>query len=190
MPLKNKIYDFQWVKLIQDYTCYTKKKLMAELMRPRGKPFDIKKISKVQTMCMDLYDELISNPRKINVFKKLTLKIKEQKLKKLLLSQWRIFLRNTEVWNLLQSLYTEQSRKFNLLSLSHSIENLMLRCWELRYVRNKCAYDTSLNNKKVSSTYRLYNNSGQLYKYILYKYILYINPVNLVHIETLFNGVN
>ena len=33
----------------------------------------------------------------------------------------------------------------------------MLGCWELRYVRNKCAWDTSLNNKNVSPTHRLYN---------------------------------
>ena len=76
------------------------------------------------------------------------------------------FLRNTEVWNLLQSLYTAQSRKFDLLSLSSSIENGMRRCRDLRYVENICACDTSLNNKKVSSTYRLHNiglnNSGQL----------------------------
>ena len=42
----------------------------------------------------------------------------------------------------------------------------MLGCWEFRYVKNKCAWDTSLNNKKVSSTYRLYNiglnNAGKL----------------------------
>ena len=50
-----------------------KKKLMAELMRPRGKPFDIKKNFKyLNSRCKALYDELILNPRKINIFKKLT----------------------------------------------------------------------------------------------------------------------
>ena len=56
--------------------------LMAELMRPRGNPFDINKTFKnSNSRCMALYEELILNPRKINVFKKLTLKLKEQKLK-------------------------------------------------------------------------------------------------------------
>ena len=58
-----------------------KKILMAELMRPMGKPFNIKKTFKnSNSRCMALDEELILNPPKINVFKKLTLKLKEQKL--------------------------------------------------------------------------------------------------------------
>ena len=47
MVLKYKFYDYQRVKLLQDYTYYTKKHIMAELMRPKGDPFDIKKNSKI-----------------------------------------------------------------------------------------------------------------------------------------------
>ena len=66
-------------------------------MRPRGKPFDIKKTFKnSNSRCMALYDELILNPRKINVLKKLTLKLKEQKLKKLVPKDVKFFL-DTEV---------------------------------------------------------------------------------------------
>ena len=65
-----------------------KKILMAELMRPMGKPIDIKKktFKNSNSRCKALYDELILNPRKINVFKKLTLKLKEQMLKNWCLS--------------------------------------------------------------------------------------------------------
>ena len=45
-----------------------KKILMAELMRPRGKPFDIKSpLKNSNSRCLALYDELILNPRKICV---------------------------------------------------------------------------------------------------------------------------
>ena len=72
--------------------------LMAELMRPRGKQFDIKKNFKnSKSRCMVLHKELILNPRKINVFKKLTLKLKEQKLKKRVPKPVKVFLRKTEV---------------------------------------------------------------------------------------------
>ena len=71
---------------------------MAKLMRPKGRPFDVKRIlKKSNSRCMALDDELILNPRKINVFKKLTLKPKEQKLKKLVPKPVKVFLRNTEV---------------------------------------------------------------------------------------------
>ena len=40
---------------------------------------------------MALYDELILNPRKINVFKKLTLKLKEQKRKKMVPKPVKVF---------------------------------------------------------------------------------------------------
>ena len=102
MALKNKFYDFHWVKPIQDYTCYTIF-FMAELMRPRGKPFDKKKPSKIQTVWIlnqFLYEELILNPRKFNVLKKLTLNLKEQKIKRLVPKPVKVFrkknLRKTE----------------------------------------------------------------------------------------------
>ena len=70
-------------------------------MRPRGKPFDIKKKpSKIQTVHGLLYEELILNPRKIDVLKKLTLNLKEQKIKRLVPKPVKMFpkknLRKTE----------------------------------------------------------------------------------------------
>ena len=49
---------------MQDYTCYTKKNLMAELLRPKEKPFYIKKkLNNSNSRSISLYDELILRDR-------------------------------------------------------------------------------------------------------------------------------